>query len=364
MTATVSVLHVEQPTGGGVRRYVLDLAKAQAEAGSRVGIAAPDMRRAAPGVDVLGWSARRSPGRSVVDEVRRLRHVISGWQPDIVHLHSSKAGLCGRLALRGRLPTIFQPHAWSFDALTGPMRVVAAKWEGVGARWTDVIVCVSEGERRAGAVLGQEHDLRVVPNGVDLDHWAPPGENERDAARERLGLGPGPLAICVGRLSRQKGQDVLIASWPGVRARVPDATLLLVGAGPDRARLAASAGPGIRFVGDVDDARPWLIASDVVVAPSRWEGMSLALLEGMACARSVVATDVNGTEETVGRGAGTIVSKTDTDRLTTAVVERLIDPVRARGEGEVGRALVEKHHDWRVVVGSIGNIYDEVLTRL
>ena len=363
MAATVSILHVEQPTGGGVRSYVLDMAKAQAEAGSRVGIAAPPRHQAAPGIDLLGWPARRAPGPSVVDEVRRLRRVISGWQPDIVHLHSSKAGLCGRLALRGRLPTIFQPHAWSFDALTGPMRIAAAKWEGIGARWTDVIVCVSEGERRAGAGLGRELDLRVVPNGVDLDRWAPPSENDRGEARERLGLGPGPLAICVGRLSRQKGQDILIGLWPGVRARVPDATLLLVGDGPDRARLAASAGPGIQFVGDVDDARPWLIASDLVVAPSRWEGMSLALLEGMACGRSVVATDVHGTEETVGRGGGTIVSKTDGDRLSAAIVERLIDPARARSEGDIGRALIEKHHDWRLVVGSIGAIYEEVLSR-
>ncbi|MYS76430.1 glycosyltransferase, partial [Streptomyces sp. SID5926] len=85
--------------------------------------------------------------------------------------------------------------------------------------------------------------------------------------------------------------------WESVLARVPGARLVLVGDGPDRARLTARAPASVLFTGTVADAAPWYRAADLVVLPSRWEGMALAPLEAMACGRPVVVTDVDGARE-------------------------------------------------------------------
>lgn len=80
--------------------------------------------------------------------------MIGRLRPDVLHAHSAKAGLAGRLAVRGGVPTVFQPHAWSFDAVGGATAALALRWERFGARWADRVLCVSEAERRAGEAEG------------------------------------------------------------------------------------------------------------------------------------------------------------------------------------------------------------------
>jgi glycosyltransferase involved in cell wall biosynthesis len=239
---------------------------------------------------------------------------------------------------------VFQPHAWSFAAVDGPARLATVAWERVAARWADVVLCVSDAERRTGEAAGVAGRYRVVPNGVDLTRFAPGDAAARDAARRRLGLDAGPLAVCVGRLSRQKGQDLLVAAWPAVRSAVPEARLALVGAGS----LDSEPPAGVVLAGEQPDVRPWLHAADVVVAPSRWEGLALGVLEAMASARSVVAADVDGMREALGDGeAGALVAAGDLSALRDAVVVRLLDGALADDEGRAGRGRVERSFDVR-----------------
>ena len=109
-----------------------------------------------------------------------------------------------------------------------------------------------------------------------------------------------PLVVCVGRLCRQKGQDVLLDAWPAVRAAVPTARLVLVGDGPDRPHIEQRRLTGVHLAGHHDDVRPWLWAADVAVQPSRYETMALSMLEAMATGRSVVAADIEGAREALG----------------------------------------------------------------
>jgi glycosyltransferase involved in cell wall biosynthesis len=363
----VKVLHVSQPGGGGVARVVAELAADQAERGYDVVVAGPaagDLERwlARERVRFVEWRARRSPGPHAFLEARDLIRIISAERPGLVHLHSSKAGLAGRLALRGRLPTLFQPHSWSFEALRGPLRAAAAAWERRAASWTDTIVCVSEEERARGWSAGIRARFRVVPNGVDLDKFAAAGPTERAAARARLGLADGPLAVCVARLCRQKGQDLLVRGWPSVRSRVPEARLVLVGAGPDERDLRRAAGEAVELVGPRDDVRDWLAAADVFAAPSRWEGMSIAVLEAMASGRSVVATDVPGIHEALGEAADVVAVET-VDALADAIAERLADPELAAEEGRAARERAERFHDVRTTHERIAEVYADVLDR-
>ncbi len=269
-----SILHVSQPVDGGVARVVADLATDHAARGWRVVVACPPRGPlptwvAEASVEHAVWEAGRGVGVRSLGEVLRLRGIVRAVAPDVVHLHSSTAGLAGRLAVRGRRCTVFQPHAWSFEAVEGALRRLVVAWERFAVRWTDVLVCVSAAERENGERLGIRAAYRVVPNGVDLDALRRASAEERAEARRALLSGDGPLVVAVGRLSRQKGQDLLLDVWPDVVRRVPGAELVLVGEGPERPALEARRVPRVRLVGERQDVARWLAAADVVAAPSR-----------------------------------------------------------------------------------------------
>ncbi len=358
----VRVLHVSQPVEGGVPTVVRDYVEQLSRAGAEVAVACPPGPLAGAvadlGIEWLRWDADRRPGAGVAGETRRLGRVTSGWAPDVVHLHSSKAGLAGRLALRGRLPTVFQPHAWSFQAASGAMRAASIAWERRGARWSDVTVCVSQAERDAGRREGVGGDLEVVLNRVDTSSWTPRDQTE---ARSAAGVSlDAPIAVCVGRLCQQKGQLDLVRVWRDVRAELPDAQLVLVGDGPDRDRISAAirdTGDGVHLVGHSAAVAGWFGVADVVVAPSRWEAMAMVPLEAQACGRAVIATDVSGMGEAVA-GSGVIVPPLDDDALRIALVRALADREGLARRGLVAREQVAARPSWQGLAPQLLEIYD------
>ena len=361
---TRPVLHVTAPIVGGVPNYVADLVNDQIERGWDVAVATPpdgDLAGQLEGSEakVLGWKARRDPGITVPTEALRLAAIVERIDPDIVHLHSAKAGLAGRLALRGRHPTIFQPHGWSFDAVDGSKRSAAIAWERLAARWTDALICVSADERDRGAELF-DATWRVIRNGVRLDAFRPAGKEDRRAARDRLGLNGHPVAVCVGRLSHEKGQDLLVEAWPSVTRHVPGAQLVLIGDGPARKALEAADDGDVLFAGHRTDVPDWLAAADVVAVPSRRDGMSLAMLEAMACGRSVVACDVGGAREALDATCGALVPAERVDLLAEALVERLRDARRSEVEGLEAHRRAAAFHDFRTVADSVAELYADV----
>lgn len=365
-----SILHVSQPVEAGVAKWVADIARYQTAAGWSVSVACPagnpqidslsDEVRAA-GAEWRQWEATREPGRGVLSEHRRLGSIVAATNPDIVHLHSAKAGLVGRLVLRGRRPTIFQPHAWSFHAAKGKLKRASQFWERSSARWADAIVCVSAGERAEGERAGIRGRYVVIPNGVDLAQLRMLHGSDRTDARARLGLGSAPLAVCIGRLAEQKGQDILLDAWPRVRAALPDASVALVGAGPTEGALRARRTAGAMFIGASLNPEDWYAAADVLVMPSRWEGMSFVLLEALAYGRSVVAFDVAGVRDVLGIESDQIVSAGDGSALADAIVMRLQDPGLAAAEGRAGRRLISNSHDLKATMASMDDVYVRVL---
>jgi len=366
-TLTPTILHVSQPVEGGVGRCVRELVADQVERGWKVAVASPggELEEAVRelGATHLPWEAGRNPGPGTLLETQRLRRLLSEQPFALVHLHSSKAGVAGRLALRGRLPTVFQPHGWSFYPLSRALRRAAVSWERAAARWADAVLCVSETERRRGEEAGIHAPWDVVPNGIDPRTIAPASDNDRTAARGRLGLDRSPLVVCLGRICRAKGQDVLLDAWPRVLGRVPEARLAFVGGGPDFEALSGRPAERVTFAGERTDAPDWLAAADVVAAPSRWEGMSFAMLETMACARSLVMTDVPGARDALGDHSGAIVPPGDHRALAAAIIERLLSPDLAAREGASARASVERGFDIRETRRGVARLYARVLGR-
>ena len=295
------------------------------------------------GWPLVHWVATRAPSLATASEARTLAAIIGEVRPDVVHLHSSKAGLAGRLATRGRRPTIFQPHVWSFEAMRGVAARGAIAWERFALRWTSEVVCVSEGERATAVQAGLPPErLTVVPNGVDVDRFTSVTPERRAAARRELGLPAEPtVVVCIGRLVDVKGQRRLVAAWPAVRARVPGAQLVLVGDGPDRTALEREVGHDMRLVGPLSDVRQWLHAADLFVLPTRTEAMPLSVLEAMASGLPVVAGAVGGIPELLETG---LIPPDDEDALVEAIASRLLDKAAAREEGARNRAHVESKY--------------------
>jgi glycosyltransferase involved in cell wall biosynthesis len=341
----LDVLIVSQPVEYGVAVCVRQQVEAAVAAGHDVLVACPDSDHGpladwvrASGASHVALRLDRRPTPGDIRAVAALRRLARGR--DGVHLHSSKAGAVGRAAVASlprhqRPAVVFTPHSWSWQVggrLAGLYRGVE---RALSAR-CEAIVAVSAQEAADGrAVLGARADhMTVVPNGVDRTHFCADGlVAPRDPAH--------PLVVCVGRLSRQKGQDVAIRALARLRAR--DARLRLVGDEQpvgDAAHLrslasALDVAERIEWHGKAADTAPQLRAADVVVAPSRWEGMSLVLLEALACGAAIVATDVFGSDA-VG-DAGVVVPPDDVDAVARAIDTLLDDDQLRRRLGEAAR---------------------------
>lgn len=365
-----------------------DQARMLASAGQRVAVACPwgplAAELASGGIEHVPFEVSAGVG-TARPESSALRAIVDDWCPDVVHLHGPKAGFVGRLALRGSVPTVYQPHVWSFDSVAGGMRGISREWERQAARWSHATVCVSFAERDRGIAAGIRANWFVMPNRVDLAVWRPA---DRGAARARLGLTdcvPGtmpdavrdgmfdtapdamscavPVAVCVGRLAPQKGHDVLLQAWPQVRAQVPTARLVLVGQGPDRERLGAAADGSVTFVDDTADVAAWYAAADVVVAPSRWEGMAMVPIEAQACGRALVASDIPGIRESVAPGAR-LVPPEDPSALAAQVAAALADRADTHRRGRQAREAAEHRATFDDLLVELDVVYADATARV
>ena len=226
-------------------------------------------------------------------------------------------------------------------------------------RDADVVTVVSRYTRgRFAAAFGPDAALEPLPPGVDAEVFRPDPQ-ARAALRRRYGLGDAPVVTCVSRLVARKGQDQLLRVLPQLRARVPGTRLLLVGDGPDAARLrrladAHGVAEHVVFTGSVPAAElpAHHAAGDVFALPCRTrgggldvEGLGIVLLEASASGLPVVAGDSGGAPETVREGVtGHVVGGRDTAALADALGGLLADPERARRLGTAGRDWMLR--DW------------------
>jgi len=335
-------------------------------AGSDADVVADARRRGCAVVDVP--SLRREVGAAdavaLVDLVRRMQR----QRPAIVHTHTSKAGFLGRLAARiARVPVVIhQPHGHIFYGYYGPRTTAFyIALERLAARWTDAIVTLTPRgtEEHLTQRIGRASQYVSVPSGVPtaaLRERAP----ARTVARARLGVAPGDFVVAaLGRFVPVKGFDVLVAALPRLLQAAPGARVLLIGDGPERARLAALAdrlgvSGRITVTGATTDVAAYLAAADVFAAPSRNEGMGRALVEAMALGLPVVGAAVGGIPAVVTDDvSGRLVAAEDADALAGALAELAADgALRAK----LGAAAVERAEAFSTAVAdaAMRAVYD------
>jgi len=269
-----------------------------------------------------------------------LRRLIRSVGPDLVHTHSSKAGVLGRLAARSTgTPCVHTAHAWSFsDGLSRRRKAGAIPVEWLVGRVTDRFIVVSEADREIGLRYGvvRPAQVRVIHNGV-----------QDDGVRASPGASP-PVLTMVARFAPPKDHALLLRALAGID--VPFVAQL-VGDGQDRAAIEAQVDAlglrgRVRFLGRRDDVAAVLGASQVGVLVSKQEGFPLVVLESMRAGLPVVASDVGGVREAVRDGVtGLLARRGDEAGLRAALRVMLTDSeVRVR-LGRAGRLAYEESFD-------------------
>jgi glycosyltransferase involved in cell wall biosynthesis len=273
-------------------------------------------------------------------------------RPAIVHTHTSKAGFLGRLAARIiRVPAVIhQPHGHIFYGYYGSgWTAVFTALERRAARWTDRIITLTERgtEEHLARGIGRPEQYVTVPSGVPTEQLRASAPS-RGAARARLALDTDAFVMVgLGRLVPIKGFDLLLRALPAVATAVPSTRLMLVGDGPDRGMLEALAvslgvSDRVRMTGETTDVAGHLVAADVVVVPSRNEGMGRVVVEAMALGVPVVATAVGGIPAVVVDGeCGRLVEPDDVAALAAALVELARDAGLRRKLGDGARERAE-----------------------
>lgn len=320
MTVRSRILHViTRLEPGGAQRNTLytveHLDRAQFDPALAWGPGDP-LDEAAAAIDDL----RREPIPELVRPVapaldawalRRLVEVMRRLGPHVVHTHSSKAGVLGRVAARiaGVPVTVHSIHGYGFTPLQpAPVRVLFLVAERVMSRWTDHFIAVSERNLRTGLELGLFPPGRasLIRSGIELDRFR--GATGATEARLRLGVPErAPLVVQVGNFKPQKAPLDFVRVASQVAERVPEAWFVMVGDGelrPAAEELAEDLGIADRmvFCGWWDEVPGLLAAARVSVLTSRHEGLPRAAVESLAAGVPVVATAVDGTPEVVSHG--------------------------------------------------------------
>lgn len=324
----------------------------------------------------------------IIDASRRSIHPWRDWQtyreltrllrelkPDLLHTHSSKAGIIGRIAAaRMGLPCVHTIHGAAFHFGQSPFAYDLYRWlEQRAAPATDkfISVCDAMIEQYVQAEVAPREKFVTVYSGFDVEPFLNP-PRPPEIVRAELGLKPDDIVIGkVARLFPLKGHEFLIKAAKSVLERCPKVRFLLVGDGILRPQFEADLqASGIRdrfvFAGLVPPTRvPELIhAMDIVVHTSVWEGLARVLPQGLIAGKPVISYDVDGAREVVISGrTGCLLPPRSIDELSAAMCDLAGDAERRRRYGETGRAMFTDRFRHQTMTAQIRDVYSEVLKR-
>ncbi len=371
------ILHViTRLIHGGAQRNTMMCAAEQSRRGHEVTlVTGPE---AGPEGSLLE-EATRDPYRLVVlpdlvrdpSPARDLRALLALWKLmghqrfEVVHTHTSKAGILGRwaAALRRVPAVVHTPHGHVFHGYFSSWKTRAFREvERLTARMTHRIVALTQGDLRDHLQEGiaPEDCFVVIPSGVPLERYR--------GRPEEPGEGQDPTIGFVARLVEVKGVLDLLEAMARVVTCFPSARLLLVGDGPLREAVlerihSLGLDSRVELLGRLEDPAPALRRSDLFVLPSHNEGMGRAAVEAMAAGLPVVATRVGGLPDVVADGeTGLLVPPRDPGALAEALLRLLQDPALRRQMGKAGQKRAEEFSD-QVMFERLEALYSEILVQ-
>lgn len=342
---------------GGASVHLLDLAAAMQTEGHEVLILAGGDGIFHERARALGLRSQAVP--SLVRDIRplqdiralvALRRMMQQYQPDLVHLHSTKAGVLGRMAARLlAIPVVFTVHGWAFSEGVPAIKARVYRCiETLMAPLTQRIITVSDYDRQLALRLrvATAAQMAVVHNGIH--HTAPLGtqsHNQHSPCSDGNAQGV-PRLIMVARFEPPKRHEDLLWALAGMTST--PWRLELVGSGhqlQNMQELAASLGLSARvtFTGECLDVAARLVQADVFVLLSDWEGLPLSVLEAMQAGLPVLASNVGGVSEAVqAEETGMLVPRRDIPAIREGLQKLLSDADLRQRMGQAGRQAFEK----------------------
>lgn len=358
----IRLLHIAETIRGGIATYLNDLhPQQQASFGAEnIHYVVPSDHRGDLAIDDVQMTTFERSGRSVSGLFNMLRaslQAIDSFRPDVVHLHSSFAGLVLRpaLAARPQAPSvIYCPHGWAFSRETGRLsHQVSKAAEQLLARTTDRIICISADEFNEAVRAGIPADrLTLVPNGISKTRPEPPPV---------AALWPSKKAkvLFIGRLDRQKGFDLLIEA----ARRLEDVVdVRIVGASVVNKFEGSAVPANVTLLGWLDrhEIETHLEAADLVVIPSRWEAFGLVALEAMRAAKPILAFRIGALPEIVVDGVTGVLCEPVTAAELVQGFRRALD-LDLKVLGHRGYERFKQYYDVQKTHRQLRQVYMEVL---
>jgi len=293
-------------------------------------------------------------------------------RPDIVHTHSSKAGILGRLAAKIAFvrQIIHTPHGHIFYGHFGAFASKIFLWvEKLFSKFTDRMVALTDGEMDDYIKLSvcPPEKLLKIHSGVDISQYMNSNGNMVEKRRS-LGLDQNDMVIgFVGWLLPIKGPGYLIKAMEYVWPEYPETSLLFVGKGDLDVNLRAQAlefgaNGRVKFLGWRDDINEIMQVFDMLVLPSLNEGMGRVLVEAMAAGKPVVATNVGGIPDLVRDGeTGYLVPPADEKALAEGIKMLLNDPGTAWEMGQQGKERCQQF-SLEAMIAKLDDLYSSLTT--
>ncbi len=300
--------------------------------------------------------------------------IIKKYNPLIVHTHSSKAGLMGRLAakLAGTPIIVHTPHGHVFFGYFGPFKTkLFIILEKLASRITDKIVALTNREKKDHILfkITDEDKFSVIYSGIELNTLKESSSEEKQNLKKELGIPENSLIVgTAGRLVPVKGPECLVKAAKYIISKYPDTYFMFAGDGPleqDLKRKALEMGisDNIIFLGWRDDLAKIISIYDIFVLPSLNEGMGRVLVEAMALGKSIVASNVGGIPNLVIHGKnGFLVPPKNPKELAKYIQVLLEDKDKREEMGLAGKEMAYNFTSERMVE-EIANLYKKLLTQ-
>jgi glycosyltransferase involved in cell wall biosynthesis len=382
--ATIRVLYVIDDLGAaGAERSLAAMAPHYGDRGLQLDVAyLRHVQGIQPELEAAGarlFSLEGPGGR--LGWARRAHRLIAAERPDLVHTTLFESDLAGRVgATTAGVPVVTS----LVNVAYGPDQAAAPglhRWKLRGAQLLDAVTARRVARFHANASYVAEvmaprlrippERVEVIPRGRDPLRLGRRDPQRWARVRAALGIGDGaPLLLAVARHEHQKGLDVLLEAVPAVLADVPGARLLVAGREGNQTPLLRQAAArlgldgAVRFLGAREDVADLLCAADLVVIPSRWEGLSNVLIEAMALEAPVVASDLPTLHDAVSDGdTASLVPPGDPGRLAAAILATLADPSGAAARAARAHRRFMEQFTIDRVVDQMRGFYERALER-
>ncbi len=320
-------------------------------------------------LDVIPYLVRNISPVSDLLAIVDLATRIQKLRPDIVHLHSAKAGVVGRVAAKlafRKTKVIYTPHGHVFSGYGNSIsNRIFTSIEKIFASWCNAIVGLTNDELAAFKKhkAGKIEQFCVIPSGVNLDPYLNSIEM-RDEARKEFGYKNDTAVVgYVGRFEEVKGPDLFVDVAKKISDRAPETRFLMVGEGSMRRDVVKkindlNLNDKIKLPGWRKDIPRLFRAMDIYVLTSRNEGQGRVLVEAMATELATVGFDSGGVREVVDSGiSGVVIKDQDIDKIADVVVKLLNAPERRKEMGEAGKERAEKYYSLDVMIHRLEKLY-------